>query len=469
MFRHRHRPNPGSADADLGRDFDALTLSPLAAGYRERFFSVLLARRRRMAVFGTLDVVLWLVVGLCGVIGLGAVVMDAASGKTAAPRWLALGFLLAAVLALLVRRAVQPRDGRRFHRDVAGKLASAGRCYVDLTDTYAGSTHEDACTVFAEQVEEIVSSQRGDWIPDEGTPESVGRLRFQLRHDVPQLPARLYFYVKALVYAVAGSDNEETRKQPIFSLDHSSAVDRINARAREIADERAGLRLWRTFILVSSLAIPLISLWIVPIRDHGDIVDAHLSLGIGMAFAEAFCLIILLFVRRRVALLGAQLQLLEYDVVIASLVEEHEKTAANLFFKHQAELKQYYDQTLRQNRQAFVLGVFCVLLGLGSIVGVVAILMADSDTPTAAKITAGALGGVAALLTGFVARVYLRVYEGSALALGDFHRRLVSTNHFHFANLLVSSVKPDDKRTTSLAELAAAIATNAASKNAEED
>jgi hypothetical protein len=463
MFRLRTtRPRAGSADFDLAEKFDALPLDPLGRGYRERFFHVLGSRRRRAAIHWVTSFLLWAIIVVAGVVGFAALLSDMARAQATGLRPVLL--LVCAVLAAIAKRHFAPRETFRFHRDVAGELAAEASHYVDLEGAFAGLDREAASHGFAERVEELAVRQAQDWVPDNRSPESVGRLRYRLRHDLPHLPYRLYFYVKAMFYAVAGADNEETSGKQHFTPESADTVERINARAGEIVDERTGLRLWRTLILVSSGFVPIAALLVVPIREQGRIADAHLSLGITFAFAEVFCLIILLFVRRRVALLGAQLQLLEYDFVIASLVAEREKTAANLFFKHQAELKQYYDQTLRQNRQSFVLGIVLVLVGLGSIVAVVALLLASSNSPTAARIAAGGLGAAAALLTGFVARVYLNVYEGSAEALSNFHERLVNTNHFHFANLLVSGVSSDEKRTDALAGLAAAVATQSTSR-----
>lgn len=265
--------------------------------------------------------------------------------------------------------------------------------------------------------------------------------------------------LKFMFYAVAGADNEPDMYRFEREPTNGTIIYRLNNRARALVGERAGLRLWRTVIVFGSGAIPIAFLLSVPEWDNGTI---RLSgwdwkLGACLAFGEFFLLISLLFVRARVANLGAQLVILEYEKVLISIDQAHEKRAADLFFKHQAELKQYYDQTLRQNRQSFIVGMICIAFGLAAIIVVAMLLLNSGESTTSAKLAAGGLGILSVLLTGFVARIYLRVYEGSAKALGSFHERLVNTNDYHFASLLISMIEPKSKRMASQSALASAV------------
>lgn len=269
---------------------------------------------------------------------------------------------------------------------------------------------------------------------------------------------RLAYRLRVMFYAVAGADNEQSMDEFYLESGDPGTIKRINRRRLELAWERAGLRLWRTVIVFSSAGIPLLILLTVPRWEGGTIHSIHWVLGACLLFVQLFLLVALLFVRARVASLNAQLQILEYENVLISFEQEHEKRAANLFFKHQVELKQYYDQTLRQNKQSFVVGIACVAFGLAAIVAVATLLLMHSESATPAKLAAGGLGILSVLLTGFVARIYLRVYEGSASALGSFHDRLVNTNDYHFSNLLISMIEPDPKRMEALSELARIIA-----------
>lgn len=262
--------------------------------------------------------------------------------------------------------------------------------------------------------------------------------------------------------AVTGADNDPSTFEYEEEPSDSAITDRLNLRARALVKERSGLRSWRGIIVFLSAATPMLLIFPLAIligSDWGSSAGRLLlwMLCIWLAVCQLFLLIVLLFVRARVANLGSQLAILEYEHVLTSFDKPHERRAANLFFKHQAELKQYYDQTLRQNRQSFVVGMLCIAFGLAVIVAVATLLLGSGNSATAAKLAAGGLGILSVLLTGFVARIYLRVYEGSAEALGSFHERLVNTNDYHFASLLISTIEPKDKRMLSQSDLARAI------------
>lgn len=276
-------------------------------------------------------------------------------------------------------------------------------------------------------------------------PESDGRMRWRRR-------------LRAMQSAVGGADNDPGT----YTFDHEERNDeivkRLNNRVTALVKERAGLRAWRAVIVFGLGAIPILFLLFVAEWGPGvRLENWDWKLGGCLIFAEFFLLISLQFVRARVATLGAQLTILSYEKVLVSIEGNHERRAADLFFKHQAELKQYYDQTLRQNRQSFVIGIFCIGFGLAAAIAVAALLLDSNEATTAAKATAGGLGLLSVLLTGFVARIYLKVYEGSAQALGTFHERLVNTNDYHFAGLLVSMIEPKRERMASQSRLADSI------------
>lgn len=275
--------------------------------------------------------------------------------------------------------------------------------------------------------------------------------------DLRLAPKWLYHKVKALFYAVAGADNGPYLHAYRPPEDIDAKVEQLNLRRRALAWEREGLRLWRTAIVLGVGGVPILFLLLVPEWTGDGIESVDPLLGACLVFAELFLLVALLFVRARVASIGAQLQILEYESVLISFNPDHEMRAANLFLKHQTELRQYYDQTLRQNKQSFVVGILCVGFGLTAIVVVATLLLVNSESATAEKFAVGGLGILSVLLTGFVARIYLRVYEGSAKALRSFHDRLVNTNDYHFANLVSSTIEPNHERMAALSALARAI------------
>jgi hypothetical protein len=279
---------------------------------------------------------------------------------------------------------------------------------------------------------------------DEGAQSFVSKFRTRLRF---------------MLYALAGADNDPEMYKLTKRPNDRKTIERLNARSAAIVKERAGLRVWRTLLVIGTALIPIAFLLKVVEWDGNalDLGNWNWQLGGCLVFFEFYFPILLLFVRARVASLGAQLVILEYEKVLITFDKDHEKRAADLFFKHQAELKQYYDQTLRQNRQSFIVGILCIAFGLAAIVAVATLLLDSESSGASAKLAAGGFGILVVLLTGFIARIYLQVYQGSAKALGSFHERLVNTNDSHFAVLLISMIEPQDKRMEALSHLAAAI------------
>lgn len=245
--------------------------------------------------------------------------------------------------------------------------------------------------------------------------------------------------------ALAGPPPPPKSTQPPKLHEDEELRERAGKRQWELETERAGLRGWRTLLLIACFLAPILA-WICLYREPDP-------KGIGVAaFIEAFLLVTLLAVRTRLLTIRTELQRVEYETLLVSLEGLQERTAANLFFKHQFELKQYYDQALRQHHQAFALGVTCVLFGLGVVTA--AIIVAGGNPTGNADVVIAILGAVGALLSGAVASIYLAMYSGSNESLEAFHQRLVRTNRMHLAYLFATGIKDETLRMKVLATLA---------------
>lgn len=258
-------------------------------------------------------------------------------------------------------------------------------------------------------------------------------------------------------FALVGADNDPDHHKYYQESDGESTIERINRRVDALVNERAGLRVWRTVIVFGSALVPALiaglAVFLASVDLSATVRTICWIVFAGLAFAEIYLAIALLMVRARVASLGAQLQLFEYENVLTTFKPNHEKRAANLFFKHETELKQYYDQALRQNKQSFLIGIVCVGIGLASVAAVGTLLVAGAGAGEPEQLAAGGLGILAVALSGFVARIYLRVYEESAKAMKSFHERLVDTNDYHFSALLISMIEPKSERMKALTAL----------------
>ena len=163
--------------------------------------------------------------------------------------------------------------------------------------------------------------------------------------------------------------------------------------------------------------------------------------------------------------LEAEIRTIDFENKIRDVERENEdqredgaaSTAINFFLKNEVELKRYYEQALRQSWLVFLLGVVCVLAGLGAVTGAGAAVLLKSDQESQ-QVVLGVLGAVGALLSGFVARVYLGLHRDTASSLAQFHNRFVLTHHLLFANVLVSEIDEKRMRNETLQQVAAGIA-----------
>jgi hypothetical protein len=136
---------------------------------------------------------------------------------------------------------------------------------------------------------------------------------------------------------------------------------------------------------------------------------------------------------------------------------ERELKAEKLLRINDFQLRRYYDMNLRQNRQIFVLGVCCIVAGVAVVFGTLYILNTKS-TGSIAQITTAALGGIGAILTNFVAAIYLKMNASASDNLVSFHGRLVGTHQLMLGNLLASRIDDDKLRWDTLASLALRLA-----------
>jgi hypothetical protein len=158
--------------------------------------------------------------------------------------------------------------------------------------------------------------------------------------------------------------------------------------------------------------------------------------------------------RARVRDLETDIQQLDFQIDLFS----HETTkreirAEKLLRLNDIQLRRYYDLNLSQNRWIFSLGVGCI--GLGSLIISASLYMVfklNGGSQTTQVITA-VLGAVGAILTNFVAAIYLRMNAATSENLAAFHSRLVETHQLMLGNLLASRIDDDGQRWDTLAAL----------------
>jgi len=150
-----------------------------------------------------------------------------------------------------------------------------------------------------------------------------------------------------------------------------------------------------------------------------------------------------------------ELQEVENELDLLSISHSSlEERSETLFKHHHLELKRYYDENLKQSSWIFVVGIACILIGFAIIGITLYFLIANSSNELENKIIVASVGAIGAILSNFIAVIYLKMHAETVKALTEFHNRFVNTHHFYFSNFLLSKIQNEDKREDALVELA---------------
>ena len=120
---------------------------------------------------------------------------------------------------------------------------------------------------------------------------------------------------------------------------------------------------------------------------------------------------------------------------------------------HNIQLEKYYSENLNQSRWIFVVGLLCILVGLGIVVATCYYVNTSTSSDTS-KIIISILGGLSALLTDFVAALYLKMNSEISSTLRDFHSRLVDTHKILLGNLIAAKIEDRELKHQTLSEIA---------------
>ncbi|WP_429704291.1 TRADD-N-associated membrane domain-containing protein [Bacillus paramobilis] len=150
-----------------------------------------------------------------------------------------------------------------------------------------------------------------------------------------------------------------------------------------------------------------------------------------------------------------ELQEIENELDLLSISHlSLEERSEKLFKHHHLELKRYYDENLKQSSWIFVVGIACILIGFAIIGITLYFLIVNSSNELENKIIVASVGAIGAILSNFIAVIYLKMHSEAVKSLTEFHNRFVNTHHFYFSNFLLSKIQNEDKREDALVELA---------------
>ena len=162
-----------------------------------------------------------------------------------------------------------------------------------------------------------------------------------------------------------------------------------------------------------------------------------------------------------------QMQSVEFeDDLFRFAPPARENRAEKLLRIQEFQVRRYYDLNLSQNTWAFGFGVLCILIGAGIVIFTLYILRVATEQ----SLIVGVIGAIGAILSNFIAVIFLRMYSAVNDNLKSFHTQLAATYELFISYLLLSRIEKDPKREDALATLALAIrGTKEAAKNLVEE
>jgi hypothetical protein len=207
---------------------------------------------------------------------------------------------------------------------------------------------------------------------------------------------------------------------------------------------------------VNSMLIPVA--WISPLIGAGfawTIYKQHFNFPLSI-LVFVYCLMPIVMVpsyRQRVRQIDSDIQDMDFQIDLLSFQENiREARAEKLLRISEFQLRRYYDLNISQNSWVFALGIFCIILGV-AVIGTTLFLVIGVVKSMEAQIITATVGSIGAILSNFVAVIYLKMNTAATDNLKVFHSRLVETNQSLLGNLLASRIENDEKRWDTFSQL----------------
>lgn len=240
-------------------------------------------------------------------------------------------------------------------------------------------------------------------------------------------------------------------------MEQEEKLSKLQNRENHLESRIISLTKRRQWFLYGGLCVLFITL-IIYLSDE-KIISYHFSIPISTSIV---LIVSYLGLSSRIRLKEKELREIYLDIDIERLDTELKSLnidkdiiyAEKTLRLHNDQLKKYYDLNLNQNSLIFRFGIFCILLGFCIIIISCVLVSRAEDSE---KIIVGVLGGIGAILSNYIAALYLKMNSSVSDSLKEFHSKLTETHKLLTGNLLISKIKNQDLRETSYSEIAKSI------------
>ena len=226
-------------------------------------------------------------------------------------------------------------------------------------------------------------------------------------------------------------------------------ADRLKTRLERVQAEQPKAA---SYYLCLALGAALIAVFLLVAANHRHPIAALACLLIGIVLL-AFGLAM----RAGWHEAEEEINRLEGEIELYSGPDDYERRAQKLLRLNQDQLRRYYKQNLSQNSKVFAVGVCCIVLGIAVIGATLYALGRIGPAAWQEKLIVGVVGAVGAILTNYVAAIYLKMHAAISASLTVFHSKLVESDRLYLANLLVAAIPGQERRCEAFAAISTAL------------
>jgi uncharacterized membrane protein YdbT with pleckstrin-like domain len=134
-----------------------------------------------------------------------------------------------------------------------------------------------------------------------------------------------------------------------------------------------------------------------------------------------------------------------------------EQKAHKLLKIQQNQLSRYLEVILQQSRGIFLVGIAAMAVGVGIVLFTIWLTKTMGVNETWEKIIVAVLGAIGAILSNYVASIFLKMFSDIGVAVQKSVSSLSQSNSVNFANVLVSNITSEEVRNETLKEIALGI------------
>ncbi|WKA53438.1 TRADD-N-associated membrane domain-containing protein [Planococcus shixiaomingii] len=235
----------------------------------------------------------------------------------------------------------------------------------------------------------------------------------------------------------------------------------LKAQKNEIIMKNDKLLVRRRVLMGLGIFLIILSFLSTPLINATGIESGSSILTVRMMFITyGFVILLVTFARPR-NLYQTDLQEIEKELdLLDTSLSSKEERAEKLFKHHHLELKRYYDENLKQSSWVFIVGIVCIFAGFAIIGFTLYLLYENLSSEIENKIIIASIGAIGAILTNFIAVIFLKMHAETIKSLTQFHHRFVNTHHFYFSTFLIHKIADVAKRDEALIKLAINISAN---------